>query len=199
MDLQYQQSKADPCVFIKRAGGHLIVLGLYVHATMCCVDGGAMTTWLQDKKYLSSKYELSDLGPISTILNVVVTRDRSAGTITLSQQPYILSMAQRFLPGVGINNVKPVYLPMGPALVTAGPTATDVPLTPQQHQLYRSIVGALAYAAGLTRPDMSFAVGTLSRYLAAPLSCHLTAAYGWSDMLLLLNITTWSSVVTTCL
>jgi hypothetical protein len=50
------------------------------------------------------------------------------------------------------------------------------PLTPVQHSQYRSIIGGLAYAANMTRIDISYAVGILSRQLASPTVAHLNAA-----------------------
>ncbi len=41
---------------------------------------------------------------------------------------------------------------------------------------YQSIVGSLMYAATATRPDISFAVGVLSRFCSKPTTAHLTAA-----------------------
>ena len=44
------------------------------------------------------------------------------------------------------------------------------------NELYRSIIGSLMYAQNLTRPDISFAVSKLSRYLNAPKMTHLKLA-----------------------
>ena len=41
---------------------------------------------------------------------------------------------------------------------------------------YQSIVGGLMYAAIATRPDISFAVGVLSKFNSKPYEAHLTAA-----------------------
>ena len=40
---------------------------------------------------------------------------------------------------------------------------------------YQSIVGRLMYAATATRPDISFAVGVLSKFNSKPNEAHLTA------------------------
>jgi hypothetical protein len=43
-------------------------------------------------------------------------------------------------------------------------------------KLYQSMISALMYASIATRPDLSYCVTTLSRYNAAPLMMHITAA-----------------------
>src|ERR1700722_20602514 len=51
-----------------------------------------------------------------------------------------------------------------------------VPLSRAEYNQYRSIVGALLYAANTTRVDIAHIVGVLSRYVAAPAQHHLQAA-----------------------
>jgi hypothetical protein len=58
---------------------------------------------------------------------------------------------------------------------------SDSPNTPQQQQEmkdkpYRPIVGALMYAAISTRPDIAYAVNSISRYMQNPGTAHYTAA-----------------------
>mmetsp|Transcript_23605 Transcript_23605/g.35362 ORF Transcript_23605/g.35362 Transcript_23605/m.35362 type:complete len:122 (+) Transcript_23605:190-555(+) len=42
--------------------------------------------------------------------------------------------------------------------------------------MYRSIIGSVAYVMTCTRPDLSYAISKLSRYLNAPKSSHLSCA-----------------------
>ena len=64
----------------------------------------------------------------------------------------------------------------------ATPMAVDVKLVkddgskPVDQTTYQSIVGSLLYAATSTRPDISHAVGVLSKFCSAPTETHLTAA-----------------------
>jgi hypothetical protein len=51
-----------------------------------------------------------------------------------------------------------------------------IPLNAQQHEIYRSLVGALLYAANITRLDIAFIVGKLARYVSQPCKHHLRAA-----------------------
>src|SRR3984957_7798873 len=51
-----------------------------------------------------------------------------------------------------------------------------ISLDNKQHDLYRSIIGALMYAANTTRVDIAHVVGQLSRYAASPCEHHLEAS-----------------------
>jgi hypothetical protein len=56
------------------------------------------------------------------------------------------------------------------------PTEEDKRLKPWVHSQYRSIVGSLMYLMVGTRPDIGYAVSTLSRHLSNPSALHLSAA-----------------------
>jgi hypothetical protein len=49
-------------------------------------------------------------------------------------------------------------------------------LLPAEHELYRNIVGSLLYLACWSRPDISFAVSELSRFVSDPCENHMKAA-----------------------
>ena len=71
-----------------------------------------------------------------------------------------------------MTNANPVYVPMDPGYK---PTAYDVKEDKNKREnspdyakfvtLYRSIIGSCMYAQMLCRPDISYAVSVLSRYL----------------------------------
>ena len=49
-------------------------------------------------------------------------------------------------------------------------------LIPKEHEKYRTMVGSLLYLACWTRPDISYAVSELSRFVSAPCAKHMEAA-----------------------
>ena len=79
---------------------------------------------------------------------------------------------ERLLAKMGMNDCNQVKTPADPGnhLVKAD---EDEPAPNQQ--LYRSAVGSLMYLATSTRPDISFAVGTLARFSSKPNKSHWIA------------------------
>ena len=60
------------------------------------------------KKRLSAVFEMKDLGPAKHILGMRISRDRSAGTLNLSQELYIEKVLSRFR----FNDSKPRTTPL---------------------------------------------------------------------------------------
>ena len=128
---------------------------------------------MNDFNSIKSKYKVKDLGDCEWILNMKVVRDRTAGTITLSQEAYIKQLLVDH--GMDINTVKTVDNPCDPSLTTVL-THNSEALDSTLHSTFRSIIGGLSYAALMTRSDIAYAVSFLSRHLAAPTMQHLNAA-----------------------
>ena len=60
------------------------------------------------KTRLSAAFEMKDLGPAKQILGMKISRDRSAGTLNLSQELYIEKVLNRFR----VNDAKPRTTPL---------------------------------------------------------------------------------------
>ena len=118
------------------------------------------------KQELMSCFKLRDLGPISQILGVQVTRDRSKRTLCLSQRQYAMDVLEKF----NMADCRPVATPMEPGakLSTDMCPTTDAEREGMAGTPYINAVGALMYLAIATRPDISFAVSVLSRFNSNP-------------------------------
>ena len=60
------------------------------------------------KTRLSTTFEMNNLGPAKQILGMKISRDRSAGTLNLSQEFYIEKVLSRFR----VNDAKPRTTPL---------------------------------------------------------------------------------------
>ncbi|KAB5513661.1 hypothetical protein DKX38_027567 [Salix brachista] len=99
----------------------------------------------------------------ANVKNATTTFDdyihREESTIIVTQTRYLLSLLQKF----GLDGAKPVNTPLASG---ASMSATDgVPLNDPSH--YRCLVGSLQYLT-LTRPDISFAVHQVCRFMQTP-------------------------------
>lgn len=91
------------------------------------------------------------------------------GSWSLDQKHYIKIMKL-----YSINNLKHIETPMQPNLGLTSDLAeeSEALRQPVDSGLYRQVVGKLMYLMVCTRPDISFAVSVLSRYVTQPKEKH---------------------------
>jgi transposase InsO family protein len=171
IELGFCVSDADPGVFYARVGQHIIIIA--IHVDDCAITGSSKKLIESYKHKLNEKYPLTDLGPISWLLGIKVTRNREARMISLSQTSYIESIASRF----NLTDAKPAPTPMVPGITYSKMDAPSDPtaLARMNSIPYREAVGSLMYASVATRPDITFAVSTLSQFLEHPGEAHWDA------------------------
>ena len=111
--------------------------------------------------------------PAKLCLGIEICRP-SNHSILLSQEQYIA----KTLAELNLVDIKVRHTPMAGGVAEAMMSATSGAklLDPLESTLYRSIFGKLMYAMVATRPDISFVVGLLGRYLLCPTTLHLSAA-----------------------
>ena len=170
-DLGFQVSHADPGVFHARVEGHALILA--VHVDDCIMTGSSGDLIMRYKREFHSRYALTDLGPVHWLLGIKITRNRAARTISLSQSSYIDSILARF----SLSDVHPYQTPMAPsASYSKQDGASNAADAAHMHKVpYREAIGSLMYASVATRPDITFAVSTLSQFLENPGETHWEA------------------------
>ena len=170
-DLEFRASKADPGVFIAHISKHILILA--VHVDDCALTGSSSELINAYKQKLNERYALTDLGPIHWLLGIKIKRDRAARTISLSQKTYIESIISRF----NLTDAKTVSTPMDPGVIYCKKDAPSSPAEAAHMKSvpYREAIGSLMYASVATRPDITFAVSTLSQFLDNPGEAHWDA------------------------
>jgi hypothetical protein len=169
--LGFTTSVADPGVFIARVSGQILILA--VHVDDCVLTGSSSDLISEYKQKLNSCYALTDLGPVHWLLGIKVTRDRAAHTLSLSQGAYIDAILSRF----ALSKAKAYGTPMTPGAIYSKKDSPSSPneVTRMKNTPYREAIGSLMYAAVATRPDIAFAVSTLSQFLNNPGDLHWEA------------------------
>jgi len=97
-------------------------------------------------------------------------RDRKASTITLRNPGHAAALLEAF----GMEMATPNETPMASGVKLA---KTGKDLVPEGNR-DAALVGSLLYLSTMTRPDISFAVGVLSRFMSCPEQAHMRAAKG---------------------
>ena len=159
---------SDHCVYQLSSPRHTFILALYVDDLF--LFASSLTTLSDYKKQLHALFEMEDLGEARLILGTRLTRDRVKRTITLSQADYVTGLLKRF----DAADLNPAATPMEAALQLAR-CPTDHQPSAEDITRYQSTVGALMYAACVTRPDITYAVTVLAQYSARPHTSHFNA------------------------
>jgi hypothetical protein len=109
---------------------------------------------------------MKDLGEMGMFLGCEITRDRGNRTISLSQEKYLHDI----LEGQGMCECNGVETPLPQGLVIKSLEKDNdgqfVGLI--DHSEYQAVVGQILFASLFTRPDLSYAIGVVSRHSHAP-------------------------------
>jgi hypothetical protein len=155
----FTQSHADPCIFVHYPKG--IYLLVYVDDIAVASKDQAGIDWFLN--ILSERFNTKNLGEISKILGVRITRDRSNRTIYLDQEQYLNDVLTKY--GFPHGKHKGKSIPVADYSSLRPATDADERIDVTQ---YQQVVGSLMYAIVLTRPDIAFALGCLARYISDP-------------------------------
>ena len=169
--LGFKRCDVDQAVFYRRKGATLIIV--LVHVDDCTIAGTSITLILRFKIEIAKFVTITDLGELHWILGIEVKRVRENRQIHLSQRSYIESMLRRY----GFDDIKPVSLPMETSirLTSAQSPSTTQEIAHMRNIPYHEAVGSLMYASLGTRPDITYAVQTVSRFSKNPGPAHWEA------------------------
>ena len=139
-----------------------MILLLYVDDLFVTgVDGLISDT----KRKLAAKFEMKDLGMMHYFLGMEVWQN--ADGISLGQGKYTVEILKR----VGMMDCKAMTTPMESNLKLLSDASSEL----IDATMYRQMIGSLMYLMN-TRPDICFAVNTLSQFLTDLRHVHLIAA-----------------------
>eukprot|EP00253_Pinus_taeda_P015470 PITA_15470 len=159
----FSRCYSDNTVYTKKVGNSLIILVLYVDDLI--LTGSDPNLINHVKSSLKKKFEMTDLGHLHYFLGLQVLQSKEG--ISLSQSKYACDILRHF----HMEDCKPAPSPFQSGVkLSVSCTSPEVDAT-----LYRQLVGKLLYLTH-TRPDLSFAVGLVARFLQNPRESHWKAA-----------------------
>ncbi|PLW26727.1 hypothetical protein PCASD_20149 [Puccinia coronata f. sp. avenae] len=152
--------KAEPCVFWRKG------TFLYLHVDDLAIFSKDPEAF---KEEVRSRFQIKDLGESNLLLgmNVIQTNE----SITLTQSHYIDVQLERF----NCTHLHPASTPMKPEGQLVKATNEEKLSHINSGNNYRALIGALNYLSVTTRPDITFAVSSLSQFLNEPGSAHWDA------------------------
>lgn len=169
--LGISRSKSDPCLYTKVQDGKTLLLTIHVDDLIYCGES-SMVKWF--KTQIDKRFKATHDGNLSWILGMKVERDRAKGELKISQERHINDILEKF--ALEDSSRSNVPLPAGTVLTKDMCPKTDAEKSAMSKTPYKELVGSLMFISTSTRPDISFAVGMLCRYMDNPGPGHWKAA-----------------------
>lgn len=179
----FKALKSDPCVYIfngtsgpttvkqglAKDDDSTVILTLYVDDVL--LAGGNKATLEMLKGKLMSRFKMSDMGDVSRVLGMQVTRDIQAGSLVITQEDYTRGLLVKY----GMQDCRPLGTPgYGKELSLMQPEKSL--LDEEAKRRFQAIVGSAMYLSQVTRYDISYAVNQLARAMSKPSKVHMGAA-----------------------
>jgi hypothetical protein len=168
--MDYKQCNGDHTVFYHHCGDHITILAVYVDDMI--ITGNDCLEITRLKRNLSKEFEVKDLGQLRYFLGIEIAR--SPRGIVISQRKYVLDL----LSETGRLGCRPVSTPIDQNHKLCAESGDPV-----NRERYQRLVGRLIYLCH-TRPDITYAVSMVSRYMHDPRSGHMEAMYRYLSPIL---------------
>ncbi|GKE03752.1 ribonuclease H-like domain, reverse transcriptase, RNA-dependent DNA polymerase [Tanacetum coccineum] len=160
--LDFKKCALEQAIYTKTSKDSTLLIGVYVDDLI--ITGTPKKEIDKFKAQMEEKFEMSDLGLLAYYLGIEVTQTN--GDISIKQSAY----ASKILKEAGMIDCNETLIPMDPGTrLTKVTEGTMVNSTE-----YRSLIGCLRYLLH-TRPDLSYSVGLLSRFMQEPREQHMKA------------------------
>jgi hypothetical protein len=161
--LGFTQLLTDNCVYVKRSGSDITILGLHVDDILVACSNSTLKQQFNDQ--LSQFYEISINDPLDSYLGMDIHRDLKNQTITISQPGYVNRILEKFnVPDSSVT----IPMKVERELTENELSHLNTPLNKTDITLYQSKVGAVNYLAVKTRPDLAYATHKCSNNLQNP-------------------------------
>ncbi|KAK1434246.1 hypothetical protein QVD17_11166 [Tagetes erecta] len=160
--LRFSTCKHEQAVFRRATNQGVLIVGTYVDDFI--ITGTSKKDIETFKKQMESQFEMTDMGLLHYYLGIEVVQCNDG--IKVKQTGY----AKKILKEAGMWECNPNKFPMEPGLKLSKEDSGSY-TDPTE---YRKIIGSLRYLTH-SRPDLSYAVGYMSRFMQKPTYTHSQA------------------------
>ncbi|KAE8698982.1 ABC transporter G family member 7 [Hibiscus syriacus] len=162
LSLRFKPSRANSSLFIRQEDHEVVYMVVYVDDILITCSSQLEVDRIVHA--LHEKFSLKDLGQLKYFLGIEVHRSNNG--LFLSQKKFITELLHK-------NQMSSVNSTSTPMATTTKLSKNDGEVLNKPQQ-YRSAVGALQYIFH-TRPDISFAVNKVAKFLQEPIEVHWLA------------------------
>ena len=161
------QSVMDPCVFVRKTKFTTLIVLIWVDDLI--ISGSNIKVVNSFKYEFGKLFKIKDLGELHFFLGIRFNVRQNV--ISMDQSLYIENILRRF----NEIDANPRSLPCDPSVYELLSAKSELLENPR---IYRELVGSLIYLMTGTRPDISFVVTLLSRFMNKPTKMHMNIARG---------------------
>jgi hypothetical protein len=160
--MDFEQIPHEAAIYRRGNAGNTLLVSVYVDDLV--ITGTKNAEVAAFKEEIKTTFQMSDLGLLSFYLGIEVHQDDFG--ITLRQTAY----AKRVVELVGLTDYNPALTPMEERLKLSH----DSTMEEVDAMQYQRLVESLHYLAH-TRPNLTFSVGYVSRFMQRPMTEHQQA------------------------
>jgi hypothetical protein len=160
----FEPNIEDNCIYAKFKNGKYVFLILYVDDILLVSNDVSMLR--ETKKFLSSNFDMKDLGEACYVLGIEIHGDRKNGVLGLSQKAYLEKVLKKY--NMHTSKATPTSIVKGDSFGEFQCPKNQYELDQMKAVPYASAVRSLQYAQVCTRPDLAFITGVLGRYQDNP-------------------------------
>lgn len=154
--MSFNQSNADPCLYIRVKNGHPEYMLIYVDDMIVAVR--TLADFTEIVAALKKNFKITELGELRYFLGIHVKK--IDGKYALSQKSYIRKALEKF----NLADCKESKIPMDSGYVSQKEESGNF----EKIDIYRSLIGTLLYISTNTRPDIAIATSILGRRVVKP-------------------------------
>ena len=147
LDEQFEQSLVDPCVYTRIKDESKVTIIVWVDDIIVAPNN--TQSLVEMKRYLSQRFKMKDLGPLSWYLGIQFKCGDDC--IEMNQSKFVENILNRF--GMSMTDCKPKPTPCE---IDANKIRYADSTELSDSRLYREIVGSLIYVMTCTRPDLCY-------------------------------------------
>lgn len=163
LQLGFQKCTSEYGLYIRYSNVDLLIVCLYVDDLL--ITGSNEEDITHFKGRMMAEFEMSDLGEMSYFLGMEFESTKSG--IFMHQSKYASDILKRFK----MSECNPISTP----IETGTKLRKDGEEEAVDAKMFRQLVGSLRYLCN-TRPDLSYGVGMISKFMGKPLQSHFVAA-----------------------
>ena len=158
LGIGFEQSQADPCLFIRQNEKGIIYLLVHVDDIYAAGNKAAVEDAI---KGIKESFRVKIEENTKDYLSCEIKISKDGGTAWIGQPHLIKKLATKI--GEMVKK-RPIYKTPGtPGFRVIRPKENDLKLSPEKQTLYRSVVGMLLYLIKHSRPDIGNAVRELAK------------------------------------